>query len=134
MTTNTNGTDSFLSETFEDLLAGTDDFLLWVNQAWREAWVLARLDGKLLVEYTMPRGSTAMRLVFQDNLGRLCLRNVSYKTIPLRWLKEMVDTGITWEGRPQQTRKAMPSVKECYTQRYLTLTRMPPLTPRQQPG
>lgn len=70
------------------------------NQGWREATVLAfrAVEGGMerLVEYSMPKGTTA--LVIQGPKGD---RNVSYRKVPKAFLKYMKEHDVTWEGQSQ---------------------------------
>jgi hypothetical protein len=85
---------------------------LLVNQGWRPAWVLARLGDEALIEYVMPNGTSALRIV--SAAGALAedwvalrhweYRSISYHALPRKWLRELVHTGERWEGLPQQTR------------------------------
>lgn len=65
----------------------------FINQGWRDARALATLDGVTLYEYRMPKGTTALTIEG--------VQTVSYPGLPLKWLREIVETGETWEGNPQ---------------------------------
>jgi hypothetical protein len=90
-----------------------DDFQLEVNQGFRPAHVLAIIGDEVLVEYEMPRGSTALRIIqngddAMDEDGYSSgqtYKNVSYDRLPLRWLEALVSSGTGWIGWPQQTSK-----------------------------
>ena len=75
--------------------------IVYANQGWRDADVLAfrmTADGlERLVEYVMPKGTTALRIE-----GRKQDHNVSYKACPKAFLQYMRNQGIEWECNPQQ--------------------------------
>lgn len=82
-------------------LAVHDDFLLAVNQGWREATCLAVLGDDALIEYEMPSGTTALRIVLAADPDGTYI-NMSYYDLPKKWLREMAAWGICWIGNPQQ--------------------------------
>lgn len=98
-----------------------------VNQGLREAWVLAVIGDEALIEYEMPRGTTALWIVDAYFWGYK--RNVSYSNLPTRWLKAMIDEGVEWTHRPQgsirkqlgpytwELRYSPETVKEMYAKR-----------------
>ena len=63
---------------------------MFVNQAEREYNEVAHDGGLTLIEYTMPKGTTAMRIynVFGD------YKNVSYKALSPRWRALVAEHGI----------------------------------------
>lgn len=71
----------------------------FVNQGHRDAVVLAVIGDQALLEYTMPKGTTALRIV---TAGADEYRQVSYRDVPLKWLLAIDAAGQDWEGRPQQ--------------------------------
>jgi hypothetical protein len=73
---------------------------LWVNQGRRPATVLAVVGRQALLEYVMPRGSTALRLVQVDDPEAM-IRSVSYRQVPLAFLRVLVERGVAWIGEPQ---------------------------------
>lgn len=89
---------------------------VYANQGWREARVLAALGDERLVEYEMPKGTTALR-IYKLEVDRSTLTgtylpfaradshytNVSYNRLPNKWLKAIVDAGQSWLGQPQQS-------------------------------
>ena len=86
---------------------------IWVNQGWRLSTVLATIGDEALLEYEMPNGSTALRIVPRSvehpiNLRPQEYRNVSYRKLSRKWLKVMVDCQMDWIGMPQQTSEIMP--------------------------
>jgi len=89
-------------------------YLLWVNQGERQAVVLAMVGLDALVEYRMPRGSSALRIVDVDRpqYGR----NVSYHRVPLALLRAMVEEGREWIGEPQKG-NPVGSAQETYSAR-----------------
>ena len=78
-----------------------ENLTIEVNQGAREASVLAVIGDEALIEYDMPRGSTALRVVSAHDPD-LVIRRYSYAAVPLRWLRAMLDVGSDWTGRPQQ--------------------------------
>lgn len=66
-------------------------FQVWVNQGYREAFTLAVNGDDALIEYTMPRGSTALRIV--DAFTWDGRKTVSYRAIPQKWLRAMEKEG-----------------------------------------
>lgn len=91
----------FLNQGLHDWQAN-DALSVFVNQAEREATVLAVIGAMVLVEYEMPAGTTAMLLfdaTYYELRGR---RNVAYSTCPLRWIKAMQDADMEWLGMGQR--------------------------------
>ncbi len=80
-----------------------DYITLDVNQGTREGTVLAVLGTKFLVEYEMPNGTTALRVLSMlDDLENGPA--MSYRAVPTKWLRAIVNDGVgDWEGRPQQS-------------------------------
>lgn len=79
---------------------------LEVNQGVRDAVVLAVIGQQALVEYTMPGGTSTLRLL-DDRPGKPD-RPVSYWSIPMKWLVAIQAAGQDWEGRPQQCGRRRP--------------------------
>jgi len=81
---------------------------LLVNRGWRDAWVLAKLDDKVLIEYAMPNSSTALRIAKEEDIkGKDSVylqnyRSISYVSLPEKWLVALGDE--EWEGMPQRGR------------------------------
>lgn len=73
---------------------------IWVNQGRRPAKVLAVVGQQALLEYVMPRGSTALRLVDADDPEAL-IRSVSYRQVPLAFLRVLAENQVEWIGEPQ---------------------------------
>lgn len=88
-----------------ELKAG-DVTTLEVNQGHRDAKVLAVIGHQALVEYAMPGGSTALRLL-SDVPGKPD-RSMSYWSIPLKWLLAIDAAGQDWEAQPQQCGRRRP--------------------------
>jgi hypothetical protein len=97
------------------LMEQNDQVWIHVNRGWREAVVLAVLDGKALLEYEMPNGSTALRVVPQDTDDEMWYRNVSYRSLPKKWLRVLIETD--WKGRPQQSADLAPSPIQVWQER-----------------
>jgi hypothetical protein len=72
---------------------------VYANQGLREGWVLAVIGNDVLVEYTMPKGTTALRIVKTSGLAGF--QNVSYRNVPRKWLEAIVAAGSVWEGKAQ---------------------------------
>lgn len=79
-------------------------FQLFVNHGWREAVCLAIVGQEALIEYTMPKGTTSLRIVKTENPEYL-VRNVSYRQVPIKFLRAVVDTGVEWDGQGQRTKR-----------------------------
>lgn len=88
-----------------------------VNGDLRDTMVLAARKGWALVEYEMPGGTTALRLIrlTNDNIVRFLFerplkltrrdyRNLSYYDVTRPWLRSIIKNGLTWKGLPQQKR------------------------------
>ena len=79
-----------------------DSLEIWSNQADREAYVLAVDGDNILIEYSMPAGSTAM-LQYTVRGGKLCaMKNVSYNACPKYWIELMRANDIEWDGHGQR--------------------------------
>jgi hypothetical protein len=78
------------------------DYLeVFVNQGVRPASIIAVLGDEALLEYEMPRGSTAMWVILKNRHDAPCVRNVSYRACPKKWLKAIEDSGLPWTGNGQ---------------------------------
>jgi len=98
-----------------------------VNQGLRPAVILAMLGDEALLEYSMPRGSTALWIVDAYTWG--LVKRVSYKHVPLKWLRAMIEEGTDWVNLPQgnikkylgplsfELRERSLSVEEMYAER-----------------
>jgi hypothetical protein len=107
-----------------NIIEAGDDLLVWSNQNYRDAVVLAVAGTEALVEYEMPNGTTAMnvysvhngKLVGQDGApdwgtmpeGCHLPRSVSYRSCPKKWIRAMVEAGTSWMGNGQGSRSAIP--------------------------
>lgn len=91
-----------------------DTFLISVNQGDREAMVLAVIGNQALIEYVMPAGSTALQIVTQGHEQHG--RSVSYPSVPIKWLRAIVDDGREWEGAPQRGKRVQ-TAEEMLAQR-----------------
>ncbi len=76
-----------------------ENFLDWINQEDRLCTVLLNTGDRVLAEYIMPAGSTALRLYRK---GKSC-RSISYRTVPSSMLQILVDEGVQWMAQPQHT-------------------------------
>jgi len=84
-------------------VATGDTIYVWQNQGHRQATVLACLDGQMLVEYQMPRGTTGL-MIFHNQVPGYHVDNVTYKGLPKRWIAAMQSAGTSWIGQPQQNK------------------------------
>ena len=90
----------------EDALLAGDTLDIWVNQGMREANVLARIGNKILVEYEMPAGSTALLFLIDGEPDKRV--NVTYRGLALKWLQAIRDQGQDWIGNPQGYKRNRP--------------------------
>jgi len=80
-----------------------DRIYIWVNQGERGAWVLGTLEDQIIVEYEMPSGTTALRIlqnadyVNEHKFGK----GVGYKSCPKKWIQAIRDGVGGWEGVSQ---------------------------------
>jgi len=81
-------------------LAPGESLEIFANQGQREATVIAAIGDERLIEYEMPKGSTALRIInVNDPDGHY--KTVSYRAVPRVWLEATVAAGIGWQGRQQ---------------------------------
>jgi hypothetical protein len=84
-----------------------DQLDLYVNQACRDAQVLAVVDGQMLLEYEMPAGHTGLQLValaHRDGYAPYTwVRTYGYTRVPKKWLRAIQEQGEApyWQGRSQ---------------------------------
>ena len=76
-----------------------ENFLDWINQEDRHCTVLLNTGNRVLAEYMMPAGSTALRLYRR---GKTC-RSISYRTVPTSMLQTLVEEGVQWIAQPQRS-------------------------------
>lgn len=84
---------------------------VYANQGRRDGRVLALRGGEVLLEYSMPAGTTSLRIVdradSQLNPDRYLHwqygANQSYWQLSTAWLEAIVEAGQGWIGRPQQS-------------------------------
>ena len=76
-----------------------DTLELHVNQGEREAMVLARIGDEVLIEYEMPNGTSALVIAWVNDLS--ARKSTSYRSLPLKWLRAVVDAQSGWIGQPQ---------------------------------
>ena len=81
-----------------------DQLTIHANQGDRDAYVLAVIEDEALIEYDMPKGSTAMWVIDAYNPEPGCKRNIAYRSCPKKWLDAMEEAGTQWEGRGQGMR------------------------------
>ena len=90
-----------------------DDFMtVWVNQAPRDANVLAVIDDQILIEYAMPAGTSALLQYTIVGGRRRKMRNVNYNTCPKRWINAIHAAGNDWLGCGQRMATALPLPEE----------------------
>lgn len=93
-----------------------ENITIHANQGERDAAVLAVLGDEALIEYEMPGGTTALRVVSAHDPD-LILRRYAYTDVPLRWLRAMLEVGSDWTGMPQQSHSLAPSVRALYREK-----------------
>lgn len=79
------------------------------NQGKREAIVLAVIDNEVLIEYTMPKGTTALNITTHEAIEYDTgdYKTVSYKAISTKWLKAIVENGLEWVGYDQRNHRTI---------------------------
>ncbi len=75
-----------------NLKAG-NDITVWANQADREAVILAVIGEQALIEYVMPKLTTALRLVPVDDVNTYDYKTYAYNKIPVKWMKAIREQG-----------------------------------------
>ena len=99
-------------------------FDMFMNHGWRDATVLIRrVNGDLLIEYSMPNGTTALQMRAHGHD-----HSISYKSVPLDWLEDMVQEGIEWECSPQRRNGIFNeiTVAKLYAQKAISRFRLRP--------
>ena len=81
---------------YADITPG-DSYDIEVNQALREGTVLAVVNGTLLVEYQMPKGTTGLQFVNAQGHQK----GASYTSLSRVWLQAIVDGGQEWVANSQ---------------------------------
>jgi hypothetical protein len=79
------------------------------NQGKREATVLAVIGDDVLIEYTMPKGTTALNFTTHDAVenDQGNYKAVSYRNVPVTWLKAIVEEGLEWVGYDQRNHRTI---------------------------
>jgi len=86
------------------------------DQAWRDGLILAVVDDRVLIEYQMPGGTTAL-IVRLRSTG--VEHAMSYLRIPKPLLQSMVIHGSGWIGKPQHEEPVpQPNTQEYWDARY----------------
>lgn len=88
-----------------------DDFSIYSNQAMRDGYVIAIEQGKILIEYEMPAGTSSLVEISVDSDLRLSGENRthSYNAVPKHWLAAIRDAGTTdWIGMGQRSTVRIP--------------------------
>jgi len=85
------------------MLKPNETVSVYVNQAEREGYVLAVLEDKALIEYEMPKGTTALRIVSIDDVDAYPYKTPSYLTLSAKWIIAMYEQGTLENmiGNPQ---------------------------------
>ena len=92
---------------------------VYANQGYRDAWVLVEsFENKSLVEYVMPNGTTALRITPSGDYMSPFYKSVAYRSLPKKWLRELVISDELWEGCPQQANDYVPSPRELWIEKY----------------
>jgi hypothetical protein len=83
-----------------------DTTLVHANRGQRRATILATRGTSVLIEYTMPQGSSALRIIDLSEPGNTAGwgRRVPYADLSVPWLRAVVEAGQPWTGTPQQHR------------------------------
>jgi hypothetical protein len=84
---------------------------IYINQGTRAAVVLATIGLEVLLEYVMPNGTTALRIIDTRTDAPARGRSIGYAHMPIKWLRAIVDSGVEWDGNPQQARRRTPSAE-----------------------
>ncbi len=80
-----------------------DSLVLYVNQADREAYVLAVIGDEMLVEYEMPAGSSALVCISVKDGVLGMRRSFAYKSVPKKWIDAIRAADMTeWLGQCQR--------------------------------
>ena len=87
-----------------------DSMSVFVNQAERDAYVLAVIGDDILIEYEMPAGTSALvQYAVVEGKVSWPSRNYSYNAVPKRWLKPIRDANMTnWIGMGQRSHIRIP--------------------------
>jgi hypothetical protein len=80
--------------------------LVHANHGKRRATILAIRGKHILTEYTMPGGTTALRIIDLSESGNTAGwgQRIPYADLSVPWLQAVVDAGQEWVGTPQQHR------------------------------
>lgn len=79
-----------------------DEVEVYSNQAERDGTVLAVVGRDVLIEYSMPAGTTAMLLFTVKNRKLTNRRNVAYASCPQKWIRAIAAQGMYWQGLGQR--------------------------------
>ncbi len=85
-----------------------DNITITRNQGKREAVVLAVIGDEVLIEYTMPKGTTALSFTSHTAIenDQEDYKAVSYRNVPVKWLKAIVEEGLEWVGYDQRNHRS----------------------------
>jgi hypothetical protein len=90
---------------------------VYANQGMRDAQVLAINGTQALVEYHMPSGTTALRIIAADGTSGWG-QKVSYFNVPYSWLFTLLYSGMEWTCNPQQLYDKKPiTIQEAWEAR-----------------
>lgn len=86
------------------------------NQGKREATVLAVIGDEVLIEYTMPKGTTSLNFTTHDAIenDQEQYKAVSYRNVPVKWLKAIVEEGLEWVGYDQRNHRVIKTRQGFY--------------------
>lgn len=97
--------DSIVSEVLKATVEPGDTVFVPANQATRDGTVLAVIGDEALIEYTMPAGTSSLRIVPAACPKTTKYKSVSYLKLPLKWLKAIAEaeTGPDMVIMPQKS-------------------------------
>ena len=85
--------DSRVNEVKDYIVEPGDTVFVPANQATREALVLAVIGDDALVEYTMPAGTSSLRIIPAACPKSEVYKSISYFKLSKRWLKAIKNAG-----------------------------------------
>lgn len=73
-----------------------------INQGKRDGIILTEdeIAGAYLVEYTMPKGTTALRIMYQN--PKMQDRSIAYTSLSRRWQLLLLLDKVQWDCEPQK--------------------------------
>lgn len=100
-----------------------DEHWIEANQGERPATVLAVIGPEALLEYVLPGGRSALRLVpanyprGQRDVG-FPYKNVSYQKLAKKWLLAMARDEVGWYASPQQARDLHKTPRQLFLEKW----------------